>query len=314
MTRTAWRIYQEAKRLDADIYHFHDPELIPVGLLLRARGKKVIYDIHEDVPRDVLDKHYLPNWSRNILSWIIEKFENSASRRFSALVGVTPLITDRFKPLNPRTVMVQNFPIPEELATVAPIPWNDRGMAVTYVGGIAVLRGIREMVQAMGLLPESLESTLELAGTAIYGDSLEVVSKQSGWSRTRYLGYLNRVGIANLFSRVRAGLVLFHPAPNHVAAMPMKLFEYMAAGLPVIASNFPTWREIVGGARCGLLVDPLKPREIANAIEHILTNPQEAEEMGRRGQEAVRKTYNWASQEKILLDLYCKLLKPPCAA
>ena len=68
LIRTVWQLLREAKHVDAEIYHFHDPELIPVGLLLLRRGKTVIYDIHEDVPLDILSKHYLPGWSRRPLS------------------------------------------------------------------------------------------------------------------------------------------------------------------------------------------------------------------------------------------------------
>ncbi len=109
----------------------------------------------------------------------------------------------------------------------------------------------------------------------------------------------------------RLGLVTFLPAPNHTESQPNKLFEYMAAGLPVVASDFPLWRHIVESSQCGLLVDPSDPGKIAEAIEWILRHPQEAEAMGRRGAEAVRQTYNWGSEAKTLLDLYRQLLHQP---
>lgn len=313
VTRTVWSMYREAVRQDADLYHFHDPELIPVGLLLRARGKRVIYDVHEDVPKDILSKHYLPEWSRRMVSWAAREIENATCKRFSALVVVTPAIKKRFQSLHNRTVMIRNFPIPEEIAVGAEAPWDSREMAVAYVGGITGLRGIREMVQAMALLPESLPATLKIAGSSFYEDNLDDLPELNGWNRTHHLGYLDRSGIANLFGTVRAGLVLFHPAPNHMEAMPMKLFEYMAAGIPIIASDFPAWRELVGGVGCGILVDPLRPQAIAEAITYVLRHPAEAEEMGCRGQMAVRETYNWDSQAQELIRLYCELLELSCA-
>src|SRR5580704_16972022 len=168
MTRSVWNVYQEALRQRADIYHFHDPELIPVGLLLRAQGKSVIYDLHEDCPRDILSKEYLPRWTRQGVAWMMEQLERAACRRFSGLVAVTPFIADRFREINGRTVIVHNFPYAEEL-----IPqdgfgsWDARKQAVAYVGGLTGERGIREMVQAMGLLPASLPATLELAGQTV---------------------------------------------------------------------------------------------------------------------------------------------------
>ena len=131
-----------------------------------------------------------------------------------------------------------------------------------------------------------------------------------GWDRVEELGTLGRSEVAQLFGQVSAGLVIFLPEPNHVEAMPNKLFEYMSAGIPVIASDFPLWHGIVEGAGCGLLVDPLDPRAIAGAIEHLLTHPEEAEAMGRRGRQAVERWYNWENEESKLLQLYASLGGP----
>ena len=169
MTRTVLRVYREALRQDADIYHFHDPELISAGLLLRARGKKVIYDVHEDLPKDILSKFYLPLWSRRLFSWGARQVEGATCGRFSALVTVTPSIAERLRKLNNRTVLVRNYPYPEEMGSSESPTWKGRGQSIAYVGGINCKRGITEMVHAMALLPESLSATLELAGNDFSG-------------------------------------------------------------------------------------------------------------------------------------------------
>jgi hypothetical protein len=316
MTRTVWRVYREAVKQDADVYHFHDPELIPVGLVLLARGKAVIYDIHDDLVKDIFVKPYLPVWSRQSIAWIMEKVERSACRSFSALVAVTPTIADRFRSVNRRTVVVYNYPRTNELILDRqPQPWVSRGQSVAYVGGMMAIRAIREMVEAMSFLPKTLAATLELAGPHPGGEaSVQELSALPGWERVRYHGYLSQSNTFEILYGVRAGLVLFHPLPSHFEAMPQKLFEYMGAGLPVIASDFPLWRRILGEVGCGIFVNPQDPRAIAKAIEFVLTNPKEAEEMGSRGRAAVLEHYNWDVQAERLVNLYSELVKQPCVA
>jgi glycosyltransferase involved in cell wall biosynthesis len=287
-----------------------------VGLLLRARGKRVIYDIHDDLPKDILGKYYLPPWSRRPLAWLVNRLERIACRQFSALVTVTPAIADRLRILNKRTIIVHNYPSPKDLILDRqPLPWESRRHSVTYVGGMMAIRGIREMVEAMRLLPRSLRATLELAGPHPHGEpTVEELSSHPGWERVLHHGFVDQPSTFEILHHVRGGLVLFHPAENHIEAMPQKIFEYMGAGLPVIASDFPLWRHILGDSGCGILVDPQDTRAIARAIEFILTNPHEAEEMGRRGRAAVLEHYNWDVQAERLVNLYSELVKPLCVA
>jgi glycosyltransferase involved in cell wall biosynthesis len=310
MTGGAYRAYREAMRQKAAVYHFHDPELIPVGLLLRAKGKKVVYDIHEDYPKDMLSKYYIPVWARSPLAWLVERFENIACSAFSALVPATPAIAERFNGLNARTVVVQNFPLPGELAPPSGAAWAERGFSVAYLGTISRNRGLKEMVEAVALLRDRMGVKLKLAGWFSPLTLQEEASRLPGWEQVEVLGAVGRDGVAKVLRSVRAGLVPFHPDPNHVRSGPNKMFEYMSAGIPVIASDFPLWREIIEGVRCGLVVDPLDPRAIAQAIEYLMTHDEEAEAMGARGREAIRDSYNWEIEERKLVELYSGLTAP----
>jgi len=308
MTRTVIAVYKKALNMNADIYHFHDPELIPAGLLLKALGKKVIYDVHEDYPKAILSKHYLPSWMCRLTAWAFEVFESIAARRFSGIVSVTPAIAKRFESRNKNTVTIQNFPITDELNISETVAWKKRSNAVAYVGVIGVLRGVKEMVEAAELASKKTDVHLILAGDFFPQSLKEEVESMEGWKQTKYLGYLPREKVARLFDKIKAGLVLIHPEPRYQVSYPVKLFEYMSSGVPVIASNFSLWREIVEGAGCGLLVNPLKPKEIADAVIYILENPEEAQEMGKNGRRAVKERYNWGMEEKKLLGLYEVLL------
>jgi len=302
---TGWQIYRKALGQKADVYHFHDPELVGVGLLLRAHGKKVIYDVHEDVPQDLLHKFYLPTWVRRPMSWVAGTVEATAARLLSGVVVVTPSIEERFKKRARRVVLVRNFAVPEEFPPVADIPWEQRDPAVIFLGSMSRNRGIRQLVEAIDLVPDALNAKLRLLGPFSMPDLPDELEKLPGWARTENLGVMHeRKLIGAELSKIRAGIVTIHPIPQLIVSYPIKVFEYMAAGIPIIASDFPVWREIIDKAQCGILVDPMNPRDIAAAIEFILTHPAEAEAMGRNGRRAMENEFNWIHEERILLGLY----------
>ena len=304
MLKTASQVYKRALECDADIYHFHDPELIPVGLKLKRKGKKVIYDVHEDVPRQILSKHWIPAPLRKIVSWVVEKTENYAAKRFDYIVTATPYIRNRFLKINKHTVDVNNYPLMSELH-IPEVNWDEKEEVVCYVGGIGQIRGINEMVEAIGMTDYY---HLLLAGNFASSAERDSVINKTGWERVIELGHVNRTEVREVLAKSIAGLVLFHPEPNHINAQPNKMFEYMSAGLPVIASNFPLWREIVEGNNCGICVDPLNVNEIADAMNWIFNNPYEAMKMGENGRRAVEDKYNWEQEAIKLRKIYEGLL------
>ncbi len=306
MTKSFLRICREARKEDADIYHFHDPELILLGIFLRMTGKKVLYDVHEDYPRQIMDKGWIPRWLRKPLSLISRIVEFIAAHLLNGIVAATPVIAQKFP--TDKTVLVQNFPILGELVIDNQTSFPKRKPYVIYVGGLTIIRGIKEMIEAVGILPEAKSVRLVLGGNFDSKDVEEQVRMLPGWDRVNYKGWLSRNDYRTLINQCLAGLVLFHPAGNHIKSQPNKLFEYMSVGIPVIASNFPLWREFVEKNKCGLLVDPLNPNEIADGIRWILDHPEEAELMGKRGQEAVFSVYNWSVEEKKLLQFYGEML------
>lgn len=309
MTLTAAQVFWRALKAKGDIYHFHDSELLPWGMLLKVFGKKVIYDVHEDLYQQSLSRHWVHPWFRAVVGRGARLIELIGAWFFDGVVTATPHISKIFPPS--KAVLIQNFPIQSELVLSEPMPYLSRAPKFVYVGGIADIRGGREMVRAFGYLADLPDAHLELAGAFSPHSFADELLQVPGWKKVIYRGLIGRQEVARLLGAARAGLVLFQPMPNHVDAQPNKLFEYMSAGLPVIASDFPLWREIVAGASCGLLVDPLDPRAIANALRWVLEHPREAEAMGRRGQEAVGSIYNWEQEMKKMLRLYGKLSSTP---
>ena len=300
-----WLAFRLALERRADVYHFHDPELIPVGLALKTlTSARMVYDIHEDYPRQILSKAWIPVALRKPIAWSMRLLERLAARFFDGLVAATPAIARRFPPS--KTVVVRNFPRVEELIRDKgeTVPYPHRPNWVVYIGSIASVRGVVEMVKAVARV--NVPAQLVLAGSFESASLQHAVAALPGWQRTRFLGWLDRQQVGDLLGKARVGLVLLHPLPRYQEAWPVKLFEYMAAGIPFIASDFPLWRELGDGA--GLFVNPLEPQAIAQAINWLLTHPEEAEAMGRRGREWVLREYSWDAEAQKLLKFYERLL------
>jgi hypothetical protein len=303
MVGTVLQVLKRALDEDAEVYHFHDPELIPIGLLLKVKGKCAIYDVHETVPEDILGKTWIAPPLRNSVAWSVRHLENYAAKRFDAVVAATPFISDRFLKLGCRAVNVNNYPILSELY-LHDVDWSQKERAVGYVGGIGKIRGIFEIVEAL----EQTNAKLLLAGQFSDLEQRDRVAAMPGWTQVEELGQLNRKEVAQTLAKVMAGLVLFHPTPYHVTAQPNKMFEYMSAGIPVIASEFALWKQIIEGNQCGLCVDPMNPPAIAEAIQWIIDHPDEAKLMGENGRKAVEKEYNWKIESVSLLNSYESVL------
>jgi glycosyltransferase involved in cell wall biosynthesis len=298
------RAYRKALELDADIYHLHDPELLPIGLKLKRSGKKVVFDAHEDVPKQILGKHYLHPWVRRVLSWGFAHFEHYACKRFAGVVAATPFIRDKFLPINLRSIDINNFPMIGELESA--VAWRDKANEVCYVGSIAQIRGVKELVRAMELTRTPVR--LNLVGAFVEAQVEAEVRTYPGWGKVNATGVRGREGVREVLGRSVAGVVTLHPAPNYLDALPIKMFEYMSAGIPVIASDFDLWRQIVRDSGCGLCVDPMDPCAIAAAIDYLVGHPDEARKMGENGRQAVFSRYNWAQEEAKLIGFYDQLL------
>ena len=304
MMGTTRRVVDRAITLDADLYHIHDPELLPAALRLKRLGKRVIFDAHEDLPRQILSKPYLHPAVRRPISAVMAGFERFACRRLDHVVGATPAITDKFAAMGVPASNINNYPILGELESEAVA--GEKAREVCYVGGIGAIRGIVQVILAMGL--SDAGTRLNLAGAFPESQLKARLQQDAGWGRVNELGFLDRNQVRDVLGRSVAGLVTFLPEPNHIESQPNKMFEYMSAGLPVIASNFPLWREIIEGSACGICVDPLDPPAIAAAIDRLVDNPDLARQMGENGRRAVQERYNWGQEEKKLLALYESLL------
>jgi glycosyltransferase involved in cell wall biosynthesis len=305
ITQTPKKILSAALKLNAVIYHLHDPELIPIGLKLKKLGKKVIFDAHEDFPKQILSKPYLNFFIRKFLSQVAAIYETYACRKLDAVVSATPFICDKFTKQKIYSVDINNYPLLNELF-IPNYDWQNKKSQVCYVGGLNAARGISEIVSSVGYYNTGLKLAIGGKFTEVNFESY--VKSHKSWSHVIDKEWLDRDGIKEVLNESIAGLVTLHPIINYLDSLPVKMFEYMACGLPVIASNFPLWQEIIESNECGVCVDPLDPKSIANAVNHIADNPDIAEAMGRNGRKAVIEKYNWDIEVIKLSSIYSKII------
>jgi glycosyltransferase involved in cell wall biosynthesis len=305
MTRTVWHVFRAALVERADVYHFHDPELMGVGLALRALGARVVFDVHEDIPHDIVDKPWIPAMLRKPISAASVMALRSMHRWYSAIVAATPAIARRFP--HRRTVVVCNYPRIDELPVSAAKTFPERERAAIYLGSITQLRCIDLLIRAMTSRALAADVRLILAGT-FEDETLERrMRSASGWERVEFTGFCPRADVPATLGRARVGMLLFRPAANHDEAMPTKLFEYLGAGLPVIISDTLQCSSIVREHECGLVVDPFDTDAIARAMSFLIENPATAQAMGERGRRLVTERYQWTSEATKLKKLYAEI-------
>lgn len=304
---TVPRVIRAAMAERPAIVHLHDPELIIPGLVLRMLGYRVIYDVHEHVPNAIMTKTYIPKALRWITARLAAGFEAVAGRVMSGIVATSQPIADRF-PAH-KTVLVDNWVIAEEFrASRDRVPYADRPKQLVYIGVISRARGIIQILDAMALLADTHDIRLALGGRIAGKDLEDEMRAHPMWPRVTYHGFMDRTQMAEAFADSRIGMVVYQPTPNNMVTSANKVFETMAAALPVVASDFRTRNDVILGAECGLTVDPEDPAAIAGAIGQLLDDPAEAERLGQNGAHAVDTHYSWEHEAEKLLALYAQLL------
>ncbi|MDD2636240.1 MAG: glycosyltransferase family 4 protein [Bacteroidales bacterium] len=296
------RALKKAVEIQSEIYHLHDPELLRIALKLKKSGAKVIFDSHEDLPRQIISKPYIPKILRKPIAFFVEIFENRIAKKIDGIVAATPYIRNRFLKIHPNSIDINNYPILDDIKFNN--QWNNRTHSIGYIGGIFKTRGIIETLDAI----KDTDIKLILAGN-FSPESLETECKRhKGWKNVEYLGFLDRKGINELLGKVKIGMVILEATPSYINSLPVKMFEYMAAGLPLIASNFPIWRQIITESNCGICVDQTSPSDIAKAIIKLISNNHLLKQHGINGRKAIEEKYNWEIEEKKLIKYYSSLL------
>lgn len=304
-------VFLRALQEKADVYHFHDPEMLPVGFLIKMiTRRKVIYDVHEDYAAVMRTKPWILPVFRPVLSVGFDRFERLLAQFFDTIVVATEPIGERFR--GQRTVVIRNYPVLSSVSEASCLVAAEKTPGVenrilVYAGGLTESRGILELVKAMELLDDKWRARLQLIGDFKDKTFQEQIMRQAGFSKVDLIGVIPHDRVNCYLCDADIGLVCIHPEERYRVALPVKLFEYMAAGLPVIASDFPRWREIAAGNSCGLMVDPLDPQQIANAIHCLLSDEDLRRKLGQNSSRAVLTQFNWEAEGARLLAMYREL-------
>lgn len=305
MTGKQVAAFNKVRALNPALIHFHDPELMIAGFILKCMGFTVVYDAHEDLPRQILHKEWVPSLLRKPLASVLELVENFITHRLDAVVAATAHIADRFSKLNKRSVCVSNYPFLKELMLSTAANWGTREKTAIYAGVLTPERGGHELLKAAYLS----KVPVHLVGK-LYPDAMQsAVDRLKDKAGVTYYGQIAREKVLDIMQRVRAGIVCFHAYPNHVDAQPNKLFEYMGAGIPVVASNFPLWKDMIETEQCGICVEPTDAKAIADAMRYLMDNDADAQAMGEKGRAAIERRYNWEKEAENLIALYRDILK-----
>lgn len=302
-----YSIYKKAKNLKCDIYHIHDPELMLVGFLLKQNMKtKIIYDVHEDNPSQILQKDYLPKWLRRPLANIMKRIEKVADRKFDAIIVADNFVYKSFK--NKNTVIIYNFPIVEEFEKYLK---NEiiKEYDIIFPGTMSyktaeILIQITKCAMEKGYLIKCLIiSNFQFNGGI---DRVRDAANKIGLATENFvlMDFLPSNMVPQYMQKSRIGLIPLSDTPKYQKNIPTKLFEYMLCSIPVIASDLLPSKQFIEGNNIGYLVPADAVEDYADRIIELICDKNKADKMGEVGQVLVREKYNWKSEEAKLLYLY----------
>lgn len=291
-TKVTRAAYKKALEVDADIYHLHDPELLPMGWKLKKQGKKVIFDSHEFTAVQIRYKPYIPKIFRGVVSEIYRKYESHILKNYDGIVvPCTRRGSDYFAAVDIPKVIIGNYPKMDEIEEIKRDEIDSN--KVCYVGGLTEIRGLFHMIKACHLANKKLV----LIGS-ISKELRARMEQMPEYECVEYLGVLPHEIALREVAKCAVGLSLLEPLAQYVDAdnLPTKVYEYMMLGMPVVPvvlSDFPYSKKVLDKFKFGISVSPYDHQVVADAIVMLTRSDEMQREMGREGRRAIDEEMNW---------------------
>lgn len=311
MLITTRKVYKAALNLQCEVYHLHDPELLPYAILLKRKGKKVIFDSHENVSEQILTKYWIPLFMRQHIANVYRRFEKYVTKKIDGVIIVTPSQIPLFKEVQNNLQMITNYPIIDQKDLTRNQNYlDDKNIhQICFAGGITPQWNHLAIASVLAIVP-SLRYCI--AGPTEDEYLAKLLNNPSWNNQITYLGILDQTGVANLYTLSLCGMALLGydtQVGREGTLGNTKLFEYMKYGLPIICSDLILWKNIIDKHNCGITVNPNNLQEIIDALNFLIHNPVEARKMGNNGHRAFIQEYNWDTQVPKLLQLYAEITK-----
>ena len=309
MRETTKIVYERALALDADLYHFHDPELLPYGAKLARQGRHVIFDSHENTVEQIRIKPYIPAPMRGPAASVYLHRENRYVRGLDAVIFPCPVKGKHpFAGRAKKNVYINNTPMLEELYDRYRSEDRDPGRqpAVCHVGSLTHARGITHLIDAC----YQAGVRLILAGDFSPAGYLEELQAKESWSCVDWRGYCSRDEVFDIYMEATIGASTLLKVGQYVdlGNLPTKVYEYMAMGLPTLLTDFPYGKEANAEHRFAMTTDPEDVEEMADKIRYLIDHPALAQELAENGRQAIKEHFNWGLEEQELYRLYDEIL------
>jgi glycosyltransferase involved in cell wall biosynthesis len=300
-----WKALRTALKTKSSIYHFHDPELMFLGVILKVLGNKVVYDVHEDLPKQILYKPWISSeFIRKVLSKLIFVFEQLSCLFFDGIISVTDDIAHKYKAS--KTIILRNLPI-KSIAQKVVVNEGRRGsdqIVFIYAGGLTRIRGIKEICQAME--PHQEQAKLWLLGS---WESDEYKNECINSDNIDYINYLGFKTMPEVYQHIQmadVGIAMLYPIKNYVTSLPVKAFEYMALQKPLLMSDFDYWKEVFDGS--AVFADAHSVEDISDKIRELIVDEKLREKLGDYGFQRIQEELNWEKESEKMFSLYNRIL------